>query len=38
MGKLIDQKAIQKLNEAVLKSMKECKANGTAWKHHLLVS
>ena len=32
MGKLIDQKAIQKLNEAVLKSMKECKANGTAWK------
>lgn len=32
MGKLIDQKAIQNLNEAVLKSMKECKANGTAWK------
>ena len=32
MGKLIDQKAIQNLNEAVLKSMKECKVNGTAWK------
>ena len=32
MGKLIDQKAIQILNEAVLKSMKECKVNGTAWK------
>ena len=31
MGKLIDQKAIKDLNEAVLKSMTECKDNGVAW-------